>query len=162
MSFQSEYVYYRKGKQSQRLKKTEGKRMKAEDTLQFMADFYPSMFPTRKHCLNFLFCTAGTGYRWVKGELVDGDGKFEKRYSLVKPVEKAEFDNERDWWDRCRLEQEMHEETGRQINPRYSFQWSRASREYSYLYHYPRNIKPDWKALLEECRQMLKEDGVEI
>lgn len=136
--------------------------MRAEDTLQFMADFYPSIFPTRKHCLSFLFCAIGNGYKWVKGELVEEDGKFEKRYSLVKPVEKAEFDNERDWWNRYRLEQEMHEETGKQINPRYSFKWPRISREYSYLYHYPKNIRPDWKALLEECRQMLEEDGVEI
>ncbi len=136
--------------------------MRAEDTLQFMADFYPSIFPTRKHCLNHLFCTIGNGYRWVKGELVDEDGKFEKRYSLVKPMEKAEFAHEQRWWDRYHLEQEMHEEMGKQINPNYFFEWSRASREYSYLYHYPKNIKPDWKALLEECRQMLKEDGVEI
>ena len=58
--------------------------MRAENTLQFMADFYPSIFPTRKHCLNFLFCGVGNGYEWVKGELVDEDGKFEKRYRLIK------------------------------------------------------------------------------
>ena len=136
--------------------------MRAEDTLQFMADFYPSIFPTRKHCLNFLFCGVGNGYEWVKGELVDEDGKFEKRYRLVEPVEKAEFEREQRWWDRYRLEREMHEETGKRINPDYYFEWSQPSREYSYIYHYPKNIRPDWKALLEECRQMLKEDGVEI
>ena len=136
--------------------------MRAEDTLQFMADFYPSIFPTRKHCLNHLFCTIGNGYRWVKGELVEGDDKKYNRYRLVKPVRKAEFEDERDWWVRYRFEQEMHEETGKRINPDYFFEWSQPSREYSYIYHYPKNITPDWKALLEECRQMLKEDGVEI
>ena len=136
--------------------------MRAEDTLQFMADFYPSIFPTRKHCLNHLFCTIGNGYRWVKGELVEGDDKKYNRYRLVKPVRKAEFEDERDWWVRYRFELEMHEETGKRINPDYYFEWSRPSREYSYIYHYPKNITPDWKALLEECRQMLKEDGVEI
>ena len=136
--------------------------MRAEDTLQFMADFYPSIFPTRKHCLNHLFCTIGNGYRWVKGELVEGDDKKYNRYRLVKPVRKAEFEDERDWWVRYRFELEMHEETGKRINPDYFFEWSQPSREYSYIYHYPKNIRPDWKALLEECRQMLKEDGVEI
>ena len=129
--------------------------MRAEDTLQFMADFYPSIFPTRKHCLNHLFCTIGNGYRWVKGELVEDD---DKKY---KPVRKAEFEDERDWWVRYRFELEMHEETGKRINPDYFFEWSQPSREYSYIYHFPKNIRPDWKALLEECRQMLKEDGVE-
>ena len=136
--------------------------MRAEDTLQFMADFYPSIFPTRKHCLNHLFCTIGNGYRWVKGELVEDDDKKYNRYRLAKPVRKAEFEDERDWWVRYRFEQEMHEETGKRINPDYFFEWSQPSREYSYIYHFPKNIRPDWKALLEECRQMLKEDGVEI
>ena len=136
--------------------------MRAEDTLQFMADFYPSIFPTRKHCLNHLFCTVGNGYRWVKGELVEGDDKKYNRYRLVKPVRKAEFEDERDWWVRYRFELEMHKETGKRINPDYFFEWSQPSREYSYIYHFPKNIRPDWKALLEECRQMLKEDGVEI
>ena len=136
--------------------------MRAEDTLQFMADFYPSVFPTRKHCLNHLFCTIGNGYRWVKGELVEDDDKKYNRYRLVKPVRKAEFEDERDWWVRYRFELEMHEETGKRINPDYFFEWSQPSREYSYIYHFPKNIRPDWKALLEECRQMLKEDGVEI
>ena len=136
--------------------------MRAEDTLQFMADFYPSIFPTRKHCLNHLFCTIGNGYRWVKGELVEDDDKKYNRYRLVKPVRKAEFEDERDWWVRYRFELEMHEETGKRINPDYYFEWSQPSREYSYIYHFPKNIRPDWKALLEECRQMLKEDGVEI
>ena len=136
--------------------------MRAEDTLQFMADFYPSIFPTRKHCLNHLFCTIGNGYRWVKGELVEDDDKKYNRYRLVKPVRKAEFEDERNWWVRYRFELEMHEETGKRINPDYFFEWSQPSREYSYIYHFPKNIRPDWKALLEECRQMLKEDGVEI
>ena len=136
--------------------------MRAEDTLQFMADFYPSIFPTRKHCLNHLFCTIGNGYRWVKGELVEDDDKKYNRYRLVKPVRKAEFEDERDWWVRYRFELEMHEETGKRINPDYFFEWSQPSREYSYIYHFPKNIRPDWKELLEECRQMLKEDGVEI
>lgn len=97
----------------------------------------------------------------MKGELVEDDKKC-SRYRLVEPVEKAEFDRERDWWARYRLEREMHEKTGKRISPDYFFEWSQPSKEYSYLYHFPKNIKPDWRALLEECRQMLGEDGVEI
>ena len=54
--------------------------MRAEDTLQYMADFYSDIFPTRKHCLDFLFCVVGNGYEWVNGELISEDDKYEKRY----------------------------------------------------------------------------------
>ena len=40
--------------------------------------------------------------------------------------------------------------------------WYPLSKEHSYLYNYPDDIKPDWKALLEECKQMLIDDGVEV
>ena len=36
------------------------------------------------------------------------------------------------------------------------------SEKYAYLFNYPEDIKPDWKAALEECRQMLIEDGFEL
>lgn len=44
--------------------------MKAEETLQYMADFCSDIFPTRKHALDHLFCVIGNGYDWVNGELV--------------------------------------------------------------------------------------------
>lgn len=71
--------------------------MKAEETLQYMADFYSDIFPTRKHALNHLFCTIGNGYEWVKGELVDKSDSIKKRYKLVQKIEKAEFIHEEDW-----------------------------------------------------------------
>lgn len=42
-----------------------------KSSLQFMIDFYPELYPTRKHCLNHLFCSIGNGYGWWKGELVN-------------------------------------------------------------------------------------------
>lgn len=36
------------------------------------------------------------------------------------------------------------------------------SEKYAYLFNYPADIKPDWKAALEECRQMLIEDGYDL
>ncbi len=65
--------------------------MRAEDTLQYMADFYPELFPTRKHALNHLFCVLGNGYEWINGELVDDDNEYEKRYKLRNHIKRAEF-----------------------------------------------------------------------
>lgn len=90
------------------------------------------------------------------------DGKFEKRYRLAEPVRKAEFERERDWWNRHRLEKEIHESDGKPMNPDYCFRWDKAEPEYSYIYRYPKNIRPDWKALLEECRQMMEADGITV
>ena len=36
------------------------------------------------------------------------------------------------------------------------------SKEYSYLYNYPENIKEDWMKILEETKEYLKEDGIEV
>lgn len=36
------------------------------------------------------------------------------------------------------------------------------STRFAYLFNYPDDIKPDWKAAIEECRQMLIEDGFEL
>lgn len=72
--------------------------MRAEDTLQYMADFYPSIFPTRKHALDHLFCVVGNGYEWKDGELVDCDDKYEKRYQLREHISEAEFPNEDEWY----------------------------------------------------------------
>lgn len=137
--------------------------MRAEDTLQYMADFYPDLFPTRKHALDHLFCTVGNGYRWVNGELVDDDCKYEKRYKLRKPIKTAEFKHG-DSWDyehkRWKELKELYEDV--QIPMKYQFEWYPLSKKYSYLYDVPDDIKPDWKALLEECKALLIEDGIEV
>ena len=46
------------------------------------------------------------------------------------------------------------------LNVKYNFEWSTPSKKYSYIYHYPKNIKEDWLALLKEYEQMLVEDGI--
>lgn len=33
---------------------------------------------------------------------------------------------------------------------------------FAYLFNYPENIKPDWKAAIDECRTMLIEDGYDL
>ena len=45
---------------------------------------------------------------------------------------------------------------------KYQFEWYPLSKKYSYLYDVPDDIKPDWKALLKECKALLIEDGIEV
>ncbi|MDE6052641.1 MAG: hypothetical protein K2G55_02505 [Lachnospiraceae bacterium] len=139
--------------------------MRAEETLQFMMDFYPEVYPTGKYCLNHLFCSIGSGYEWWKGELVDKTCKFSKRYRLVETIEKVGPRNEEYYQARLEMEKEIRKEKGDsyRITPHniiYNFEWSTPSKKYSYIYHYPKNIKEDWLALLKECEQMLIEERI--
>lgn len=137
--------------------------MRAEDTLQYMADFYPEIFPTRKHCLDHLFCVIGNGFKWVNGELVDNDDKYQKRYKLRKPIKKAEFLREENWYQMNEFYNGLHNLDEKQkIQMQYNFEWYPLSKRYSALYTYPENIKDDWKELLEECRVALLADGIDL
>lgn len=139
--------------------------MRAEEELQFMMDFYPELFPTRNHCLNQLFCVFGNGYEWRNGELVDEDCEFEKRYRLAGEIVKARPRNEKEYQLRLEVEKEIRKAKGDSYritpqNVKYNFQWSTPSKEYSYIYHYPKDIKSDWLALLRECERQLMEEGI--
>lgn len=132
--------------------------MRAEDTLQFMMDFQGSLFHSRQKCLDQLFCTIGNGYSWVDGELVE-DSRDTKtllsRWKLVTPIEHAE-----PTWGVSELGK-MKEDILKRRDIK-GQKWYPLSKEYSYLYNYPDDIKPDWKALIEECKQMLIDDGIEV
>lgn len=136
--------------------------MRAEEQLQYMSDFYSRIFPTRKHALNQLFCVIGNGFDWVSGELISDDNKYEKRYKLVKLITKAEFPNEEIWKQQHKFFTELYEGEESKIPIEYRFEWYPLCKRFSYLYNYPDDIKPDWKELLEECRRMLQEDGIEV
>ena len=121
--------------------------------------------PTRNHCLNQLFCVFGNGYEWRNGELVDEDCEFEKRYRLSEKIVKARPRNEEAYRLRLEMEKEIREAKGDSYritpqNVKYNFQWSTPSKEYSYVYHYPKDIKSDWLALLKECERQLMEEGI--
>ena len=135
--------------------------MRAEDTLQYIADFSRELIPTRKHALNELFCVIGNGYNWVNGELVH-NGKYEKRYKLINPIKKAEFINEEIWLHANKFYRNLYEGTNKKIPCEYDFEWYSLSKEFSYLFNYPDDIKDDWRALLEECKQLLIEDGIDL
>ena len=73
--------------------------------------------------------------------------------------------NEEYYQSRLEMEKEIRKEKGDsyRIDPQKSnifLIWNTPSKDYSYLYHYPKNIKEDWLALLKECEQMLIEDGI--
>ena len=137
--------------------------MRAEDTLQYMADFYSDIFPTRKHALNFLFCTIGTEYEWKNGELI-GDSKYEKRYKLRKPIEKAEFEREDNWLIMHETYKELNNIFDDKIPNKYGFEWYVDDKNSLYegcnLLAIPEDITPDWKALVEECKLLLVADGI--
>lgn len=136
--------------------------MRAEDTLQYMADFYSELFPTRKHALNQLFCVIGNGFDWIDGELVDDDSKYEKRYKLREPIKKAEFINEENWYQQNKFYRDLYEGEEKKIPWKYDFEWYPLCTRFSKLYNYPDDIKPDWKELLEECKALLIADGIEV
>lgn len=138
--------------------------MTAENTIQWMMDFHPDIYPTRKHCLNQLFCVIGNGYKWKGGELIDTDpDEFTKRYKFKKPVDKAVSRNEEHW---C-LMADWHKQL-KQIDPehripmQYEFEWYPVTSGYSYVVNFPEDVAPSWKAAIHECRKLLAEDGIVI
>ena len=137
--------------------------MRAEDTLQYMADFYSEIFPTRKHCLDHLFCVIGNGYEWINGELVETDSIYMKRYELKESIKKAEFKHEELWYHMHKFYTELYENDEKSKIPmKYRFSWYPLSKLHSKLFIYPEDIKEDWKLLIEECKQLLKLDGINI
>lgn len=141
--------------------------MRAEDELQFMMDFYPDLFPTRKHCLDHLFCVIGNGYQWIDGELVDNDDEYHKRYQIVEHIKRAKGKNEECFYKRMdeeiRLKSILKENYKQRFGDmKYNFSWYPLSKKYSYLYDYLEDIKPDWLAILNECKQLLEADGIKI
>lgn len=132
-----------------------------------MMDFYPDIFPTRKHCLDHLFCTLGNGYKWVNGELVDDDNPYTNRYKLQKHIKHAEPNDEFHYSKMREMEVRWKKIWGDEYkitknNAKYHFCWyvDKNSVFDCKLFNYPDDIKPDWLAAIEECKQLLRDDGV--
>ena len=129
--------------------------MKAENQLQMMMDFYGDIFYTRKACLDHLFCVIGNGYEWENGELVEKEiderflrYKFKKDVVHAEPTEHVKCMGEL----RERLRgSDKNEDT-----------WYPIAKDYSYICNYPDDIKPDWLNILNECKEMLKADGIDV
>lgn len=138
--------------------------MKAENELQFMMDFCGDLFYTRQKCLDHLFVCIGTGYEWKNGELVyepDGDDRA-FRWTVVKDIEYAQpapFILEIGL-----MKEQIHNNILKKkgVLDIADRKWSEICMEYSPICNYPDDIKPDWFKILNECKEMLKEDGIEV
>ena len=157
--------------------------MTVEQTFQGMFDHFPGLFKDRADCCNHLFCTVGNGFEWINGELVDvcaapcipknplKDGRA-FQYNKLTLRQEAEY-----YLRRAAIQKGERYEPDETLNsiPDDQYHWQpRAERwyfykaglplcrPYAYLFNYPDDIKPDWKAAIEECCEMLLDDGYEL
>ena len=161
--------------------------MKPERTLQKMYDEYPRLFPVRQQALDHLFCVVGNGYSWYKGEVVhdnelfiwdnklerfviDPDYKVDEEPDIISipPKTEEEWMEEKEEWHMllAKMRHRYHPETP--IEEHYKYlehnfnKWYPLSKEYSLIYTVPDDVTPEWKVLVEECKELLLKDGIEI
>lgn len=161
--------------------------MKPERTLQKMYDEYPKLYPIRQRALDHLFCTVGNGYSWYKGEVVhdgelfiwdneneefiiDPDYKIDEKPDIIStpPKTEEEYIEEIEEW-RMLLAKLRHrhypempvEEHYKELEHNFH-KWYPLSKEYSLIYTVPDDVTPEWKALVEECKELLRKDGIDI
>jgi len=125
--------------------------MKAEETIQSMYDHYPSLYQTRQECLNHLFCVLGNGYYWKDGELIDYDET--EPINLLINGKAHQYNENNNIYKKCKSTiNEMSKNNFKRFwYPIYNN---------AYINNIPSNIKTDWLELVNECKQMLIEDGV--
>ena len=118
--------------------------MTVETTLQDMYDNFPDLFSNRQECYDHLFCTNGNGYTWRWGQIVENVYGLEddkelhelKRLDNLEDynVDIGEYDpNKHYWYPLCK---------------------------YALILNIPDDVKPDWKKAIEECKEMMKKDGI--
>ena len=161
--------------------------MKPERTLQKMYNEYPNLFPVRQRALDHLFCVIGNGYSWHKGEVVhdndlyiwdnnierfiiDPDYKIDEEPDIIStpPKTEKEYMKEKEEWRMllATMRHRHHPETS--IEEHYKelehnfHKWYPLSKEHSLIYTVPDDVTPEWKALVEECKELLLKDGIEI
>ena len=160
--------------------------MTVETTIQQMFDECPDLFSTRQECYDFLFCVIGNGYKWKRGQIVRvGDGEEDRNIQMWEEMDYADLQDE---WEsagikpkaaqsemnigkRRKDDEKLHnlkrendlEDGLPDIGPYDSNKrhWYPIC-EYSLINNVPKDVKPDWKAAAEECRAMLREDGIEV
>ena len=161
--------------------------MKPERTLQKMYNEYPNLFPVRQRVLDHLFCVIGNGYSWHNGEVVhdndlyiwdnnierfiiDPDYKIDEEPDIIStpPKTEEEYMKEKEEWRMllATMRHRHHPETS--IEEHYKelehnfHKWYPLSKEHSLIYTVPDDVTPEWKALVEECKELLLKDGIEI
>ena len=145
--------------------------MTVETTLQDMFDRFPNLFATRQECFDHLFLCVGCGYDWMFGQLVisghynkeihDKDYLNPKVVKAEQSIKNIKKKNKNDKELHEFFRKENLEEDGIDIGPYdpNKRHWSEI-RTSSNIMKVPDDIKPDWKAAIEECMAMLKADNV--
>ena len=137
-----------------------------------MYDGYPRLFPTRQNALNHLFCVIGNGYEWVNGELVyEDDVPYDEEDSDIiskSPMTDEEFESyKKNWIEetvelKCSINPNVTREEALKVTLENCHKWYPISKEFSHICNLPDDITPEWKTLAEECKEMLRKDGIEI
>ena len=160
--------------------------MTVELTLQAMFDRYPMLFKERSDCYNQLFCVLGNGYEWYNGELVSLDKDYDEATLRAYLVDGKAFQHNKlsirgvfqYYYEHS---SRASEGSGKEVNfdqfpddvfytkprrERWYFYYPDDTihylKEYVPLFNIPEDVKPDWAAAIEECKQMLREDGFEV
>lgn len=162
--------------------------MKPERTLQKMYDEYPKLFPVRQQALDHLFCVIGNGYSWYKGEVVsdnelfiwdnkleryiiDPDYKIDEEPDIIStpPKTEEEYKEEKKKWRmllaklrHCHNPETSIEEHYKDLEHDFRKWYPSLSKDYSLIYTVPDDVTPEWKTLVEECKEMMRKDGIEI
>lgn len=162
--------------------------MKPERTLQRMYDKYPKLFPVRQQALDYLFCSVGNGCSWYKGEVVphdelfiwdneneeyiiDPDYKIDEKPDIIStpPKTEEEYVKDMEEWRMllATMRHRHHPETSieehyKDLEHEFHKWYPSLSKEYSLIYTVPDDVTPEWKALVEECKEMMRKDGIEI
>ena len=159
--------------------------MTLEKTIQSMFDHFPFLFQDRADCLNHLFCVLGNEYEWVDGELIKDenrepihdlvDGKAHQHQVLTArsaavlrarihaaqtrtTVDETKFANLPDTPPPRQPRRERWYFVHRQNkNGPETIDLYKA---YVPLWNVPTDVKPDWLTGVQECLDMLIEDGV--
>lgn len=150
------------------------------ETVKRMIAAYPGIHQTRAQALHYLFCVAGNGYRWKKGELVPGIGNsdpftpwtrsraedqmldtvsgVDSMPSFVKESLRASFEPRWDEYEKIVAEAEERAATpstdlGRKAYPQ---------TPNALLLSVPKNATADWLAAAEEVKVVVRASGWDI
>lgn len=164
--------------------------MTLEQTIQYLYNDCPALFKERADCLDHLFCTIGNGYVWHNGQLiceditdseyikyleslfVDGKAYQHTKWSLRDEYIHNEYieeryknkDNGYTVEDRVRAILSVPDDVYYRV-PERKQRWAvflQGYTEYMLLKSVPDDVQPDWLKGVEECIELLNEDGYDL
>lgn len=162
--------------------------MTVETTLQKMFDEYPDLFSTRQECYDFLFCVIGNGYEWKRGQIVPCEYEEDRNIQIQEEAEAADYAALTAAWESAGIKPKAVQSEANIAKKQEDDSWLHNMKrendladglpdigpydpdkrhwypicEYSLINNVPDDVKPDWKAAVEECKMMLKKDGIDL